>query len=703
MKTATKQTPVIASEELTGSVMGMDAKGMDMATYFFRDKIYSDKIMAVVREYVCNAIDEHKKFGIDRPVEYGVKDGKFFVRDFANGLSEDGVRKIFGMYFRSTKSDTNESIGGFGVGSKAGHCYSDTFNVTSHHNGTKTIYSAVLGGGDNGVPVGTIYNLHSEPTNEQGIEIEVEIKAEDSIYFADKCVRFHHQSSSNITLELAKQTFKRNEIVDTFDKDGIVVKIIKTNDKANKWIQQDYRNRYNVDGFAIKMGDVTYSDSREENIQPPIDNSDQSYRVLVECPIGSLDIPVSRENLDETKRNERMIEKVEKVVGDYVRDRFSDYAKMSPDKFYLDQLSKQEDGSYVSSLKNSNGWLRDDRIVKGCSVKLDYLFNKYISQTLQSMAVFSVNLHDKPELCPETNKPILVLIPANNRTAPHWTQKVKWFEDLTGKQYFVLHFSQWSHTTRELEDDPKFKQEIEKHFVLTEAKKLKYPKQPKTKGGKTVKGYTVWKRGYKLDELYNPIQFHNMVMEEYNKEFKTKYAKVDTIEKAKQQIAKIKKDLPNHPQRESYLLISLQSSRRRYANTAVWFAQAAALKKGLLEMGYMEENYKEFNLIHTARQDEADKLNALYALLDKYFYSQFIPKRIKRLLIDKRGNFLFKESKHAIRLAKRLNKIATEESFRARIFAHCITGVGYSRNTALANQGKKLTRKDIRKVLTELN
>jgi hypothetical protein len=164
MITKTKSTPVIASEELKGTLMGLDKAGMDTACYFFRDKIYSDKIGAVVREYVCNAIDEHKKFNIDRPVEYGVKDGKFFVRDFANGLDENGVRNIFGQYFKSTKSNTNESIGGFGVGSKAGHCYSDTFNVTSYHNGTKTIYSAVLGGGESGVEVGTIYNLHSEPT-----------------------------------------------------------------------------------------------------------------------------------------------------------------------------------------------------------------------------------------------------------------------------------------------------------------------------------------------------------------------------------------------------------------------------------------------------------------------------------------------------------------------------------------------------------
>ena len=70
MKTAVKTTNIIASDNLESSVMGMDAQGMDMATFFFRDKIYNNKIEAVVREYVCNAIDEHKKFGIDKPVDY---------------------------------------------------------------------------------------------------------------------------------------------------------------------------------------------------------------------------------------------------------------------------------------------------------------------------------------------------------------------------------------------------------------------------------------------------------------------------------------------------------------------------------------------------------------------------------------------------------------------------------------------------------
>ena len=683
--------------------MGLDKAGMDTACYFFRDKIYTDKIGAVVREYLANAIDEHKKFNIDRPVEYGVKDGKFFVRDFANGLDENGVRNIFGQYFKSTKSDTNESIGGFGVGSKAGHCYNDTFNIISHHNGTKTIYSAVLGGGESGVEVGTIYNLHSEPTSEQGIEIEVEIKDGDGVQFADKCVRFHQQSSSNISLTLWKHTYERNEIVDTFEKDGIVVKIIKTDDKSDRHIIQDYRNTYRKDGFVIKMGDVTYSDSREENIKPPFDNSDQSYRVLIECPIGSLDIPVSRENLDETKRNERMIEKVEKVIGDYVRNRYSEYSKMTPDKFYLSQIEyNQTKSDWVCKLKNTIGWFNDDRIVKGCKVKLDYLFSAYMSKALQSIASYSKSLHDKPELCPETKKPILVVIPANNRTAPHWIQKVKWFEDLTDKQYFILHFSQWSHTAKQLQDDPKFTEELEKYFVVTEAKKLKYPKQPKANGGaKATKGFVVWKNSYKLKDLYNPIQYHNMIMGEYNSLMGTKYSEVKTVEQAKKQIAKIKKNFHKHDNNhQSYTYITLQKSRSRYGNCQ-YFVSAKSLKEGLLEMGYMLEHDKEYNLINSKFEENKNKEYVVYDLASKYYHSGACPHHIKNMLENQHG--CFERNKHTARLGDRITKILKQPTLSAKLFAHILSGIGFSRSNDLMKHKCKITRKELRNLLTEIN
>ena len=88
MKTATIASPLLTSDNMESSVMGMDAVGMDLATYFMRDKIYSNKIKAVVREYLCNAIDEHNKFGIKAAVQTGIRvennENIFYVRDFAN-------------------------------------------------------------------------------------------------------------------------------------------------------------------------------------------------------------------------------------------------------------------------------------------------------------------------------------------------------------------------------------------------------------------------------------------------------------------------------------------------------------------------------------------------------------------------------------------------------------------------------------------
>jgi HSP90 family molecular chaperone len=180
MKTQVLANPLISSENMQSSVMGMDANGADMATYYLRDKIYSDKILAVVREYCCNALDEHKKHGIDRAVNVGIsEDGDvktFFVRDYAKGLSENDIRNVFGMYFRSTKSGGNDQIGGFGIGSKAAHSYTDTFYVKSYHDGKCTLYACALGGGNSGVPVGHILKVSESPSDETGLEVSLEIK-----------------------------------------------------------------------------------------------------------------------------------------------------------------------------------------------------------------------------------------------------------------------------------------------------------------------------------------------------------------------------------------------------------------------------------------------------------------------------------------------------------------------------------------------
>ena len=84
-----------------------------------RNKLYSDKALAVVREYSTNAADANVENGVgSTPIIITVPNSmspQFKVRDFGKGLSEDEVRNIYCMYGRSTKRSSNEFTGQLGI------------------------------------------------------------------------------------------------------------------------------------------------------------------------------------------------------------------------------------------------------------------------------------------------------------------------------------------------------------------------------------------------------------------------------------------------------------------------------------------------------------------------------------------------------------------------------------------------------------
>jgi hypothetical protein len=187
----TRRQNITTSGELVHADMGLDEAGVAMAISFLRDKIYSNKPLAVIREYWANARDEHDKYNVDQAVRIELPhrdDPVLRIRDYAQGLNQDDVFKIFGQYFKSTKNDENRSIGGFGIGSKSGHAYGDAFTVASHYEGTCSIYEAVLETDeDTGFTVGRMYLLGESPTEESGIEISLTVKESDCIQFQSTC------------------------------------------------------------------------------------------------------------------------------------------------------------------------------------------------------------------------------------------------------------------------------------------------------------------------------------------------------------------------------------------------------------------------------------------------------------------------------------------------------------------------------------
>lgn len=164
----------------------IDEEGTSFIIEALSKTIYKNPIGTIIREYVSNAFDANKEAGVDEPViiELGQDyNGDFFsVTDFGVGLSEDRVQNVFCRYGKSTKRNTNEQIGGFGIGAKSAFAYTDTFhiktvydNVFYHYTLTKT----------NTVPVMQLF--YSEPREtKNSTEILIYIKSADKRTFKEE-------------------------------------------------------------------------------------------------------------------------------------------------------------------------------------------------------------------------------------------------------------------------------------------------------------------------------------------------------------------------------------------------------------------------------------------------------------------------------------------------------------------------------------
>jgi len=312
MKTGIHAVKTIASDSLkdTKSIMGMSSKGMEMAQYFLRDKIYSDKVLAVVREYISNAYDEHIKYNIQQPVKVKLAVGSspswiWSVRDYANGLNEHDIRNIFGVYFESTKSNDNSSIGGFGIGSKSFFSYTDTFYVTSHHNGVMTNYVCTLGGGDKGIPLGEIYKISEEPTSEQGIEISGEITSGDVYKFSQTTTKFLKFFSPDANIEYEDNYNDSSLSVTTLQP----IHTKRMGDYVINCYDETVSSR--LSHVNIRMGGVIYPHKfNTKKTHPFVRN------IIVDVPIGSMTIPISRESIENTPKNLQIFEEIDNHIND---------------------------------------------------------------------------------------------------------------------------------------------------------------------------------------------------------------------------------------------------------------------------------------------------------------------------------------------------------------------------------------------------
>lgn len=162
-----------------GESISMGITDDAMFMHMLSSTLYSDKILAVVRESICNAWDAHiEAKRVDRPIEITLTREKLTIKDHGFGIAHDQIGPIYGTYGASTKKHDGKQTGGFGLGCKSPFAYTDHFEVISCHQGIKTVYRMTKSSAElNGKP--GIVPLLSIPTDEEGLTMSLDIKNND--------------------------------------------------------------------------------------------------------------------------------------------------------------------------------------------------------------------------------------------------------------------------------------------------------------------------------------------------------------------------------------------------------------------------------------------------------------------------------------------------------------------------------------------
>ena len=260
-----------------------------------RNKLYSNKQLAIIREYCTNAFDAHVEAGIaTRPIEVSFPTAfknSLTIRDFGFGLSEDDVYNVFASYGESTKRGTNDQVGMMGLGSKSAFCYVNDFTITSYNNGTKSVYLAYI----DDTNVGKVSKISEESTSETGLAIDVVVKTIDLQAFREVAGSFLCE-------------FDPKPIVLNDDR---VIQAFQTKKDDSVILKSDYyeiTRRWYSSNSVVRMGNVSYPFNLTDlQLSSQDANKLDCFRhlqVKLFAPIGSVVPSASREALemdDQTK------------------------------------------------------------------------------------------------------------------------------------------------------------------------------------------------------------------------------------------------------------------------------------------------------------------------------------------------------------------------------------------------------------------
>lgn len=289
--------------------------------------LYSNPVLAALREYSANASDAHKDAGQTKPFEvdypYLAENIPCLrIRDYGHGMTKEQLTKIYSQYGASTKGSNNRMVGGFGLGSKSGLAVSNRLFVNTVSNGV-LIRAQILRNEDN---TSVIRIIEERPVRrESGTEILLPLTKEQQNELDENGANelIGYPSDKVLLNGMPLQISLDNEENFIPIKYGLntVAYVLRNPLKGTKnygherFINRDPNESEFLDqGVSVVMGGVYY---RHLPPRGTIPNKEQFRRltdalqlrlsnspaIVLNIPVGSVDLPPHRDAIIDTQKS----------------------------------------------------------------------------------------------------------------------------------------------------------------------------------------------------------------------------------------------------------------------------------------------------------------------------------------------------------------------------------------------------------------
>lgn len=308
------------------------------------ENLYKDPLGAVLRELTTNAVEAHqmagttdKKVAIQLPT---MLDTDLIIRDFGTGLTDDEIEKYLNCLFSSSKGEDNDAMGGFGLGSKSPLALVDSFNLVSVKDGYQYDYMWIKEKGQIPTP---IFQGKSKTSRQNGITITVPLGSSTKVplqnlqrYVAASANRqlFAFQNQVMIVEDASKDY---DDLVDISSKLFTAKLLVDLpnisiyHDSAiagNGGYSYGYGRNYTAKSY-VQIGSVIYdysfADISFSDLAAYFNNL-QNFVVAIKVPIGQLELPMSREEVNITDNNKTLVGQAYKRALDDIKQHITTLA-----------------------------------------------------------------------------------------------------------------------------------------------------------------------------------------------------------------------------------------------------------------------------------------------------------------------------------------------------------------------------------------